>query len=204
MTDAFNKSGFGGRIKNWLFGGYINYPVDDGAYFAWQLSLSYSVIKRLRLGLMINPIPYVSVRGSGGQEERVEGKAYSFIADYIVSPVGIKKYGFEFSLGSGIGYYPIKINGILGKYSDDERSFEIKGNKFGLLLNARLEYYTSEVFSFRFSLTKTFIPSIEIPQVSAHNIIWPWDNQLNEELETLYKHSINVSYFSIDFGLWRT
>ncbi|NOX17903.1 MAG: hypothetical protein GXO87_06435 [Chlorobi bacterium] len=198
IINAFNSSGFGGRTSGWGFS--VNYPVDHSDVASFQIMLSYSVVNNLRIGLSVNPFPFnVYIKGINSQNEKVNRTSYALLAEYVFHQPWARKSGLGFSMAGGLSYNLITIYGFLKERGNDRGDFKFENTEFGLLLTARLDYYTSKNFSFFVGITKSFIPSIDVPTISSNKSDGKFETL--DETQTLSQHSVNAGYFGVDFGI---
>lgn len=200
IIDAFNSSGFGGSKQNWLFGGTIEYPMDESAPLAWDFGAEYNLTHHFRLGLALSKIPQQRIKGIDMEYEYARGTLYSLLVEYVPTPVApLLISRFEFAIGAGLGYNTLSVDGTLSALRGSAVyarpvSFAFRESSIGAHLRGSIDYYASRNFSLQFKSEARFISSVDVPAISHIN-------PNNNEVKTLKQHSVNFSAVTFSLGL---
>jgi hypothetical protein len=200
IITAFNSSGFGGTVSNWLFGGTTDYPVDHSNLLTWNLGMEYNLSDHLRLGLARNNIPQQEVTGIDSESEYARGTSYSILIGYVPHPVApLFLSRFEFAIAAGIDYNSLSVNGTLNALFGSAIinrpvSFKVTGHNLGVQLSSSIDYYFSKDFSLQLKCAGRIMPSLDIAEVN-------YTNPNNNEMKTLQAHTVHFSAVDLSVGV---
>ncbi len=196
IDKIFRYSGLGGSETGWF--GATHYPYDYSDFFAFDVSIEYSLTNKFRLGLGYNPLIKQAIRGRNQVSEWTEGESYVLCAEYLFEPLNpMFAKGWEFSLGGGIFQNSLSIKGeFINSYRDrmPNSHFETNKDLLGMVIKGTLDnYYYYRNISIQCKLETRIIPSIEVPEQSHQ--------KSQSEYLIIRSHSLNLSTTDICIGL---
>jgi hypothetical protein len=178
MKNSLEKSGQGGSVSNWFFGGTTTYPVKDNGAFFLDLGIDVLLNNTSRIALTYHSTSTFGARGIHGTAEVGNKKAcelyYAFVPKPY-TPLNTTKWVTSLRVGPSVNFLQAKVNGI-GK---DGNTTETKA---GLAGQVSWEYYIIPHLSFSVQFTGRLVPSMNIPAY-----------------DPIRAHSVNFS--SLDFGI---
>lgn len=195
MIEAFNHSGFHGEYG-------VTQPV------RFTAGGGYSLIRPVRLVAELDYLTMQEVLGDGGASfatEFARETSFGLLVDWTQFPVTewlISRS--EFTVGAGVGYHLLKVNGNLSFYhatlGNTSVTFKEEKSVPGARLRASLDYYLIRAISVQFKLEGRWLPSLKVPEVVLHYQDFNKNGQLVNYTKILKKHEVNFSSLDLLIG----